>query len=75
MAATRDGGTTIDGYSHALAVLMLAGLSFDEMPAYGQVKTAADGVHLALSSQTGWQGEHGWCTLSAEIVQDRGGLS
>jgi hypothetical protein len=53
----------------------LAGFAFDVLPGYTQVQSAADGVSLTLSSQTVWQGEHGWCAFSAEILQGKGGLS
>jgi hypothetical protein len=61
--------------SRALGVLLLAGFVFDALPAQTRVQSAADGVRLTLSSQTGWQGEHGWCAFSAEILQGRAGLS
>jgi len=54
---------------------MLAGVAFDALPAQAQDERAADGLRLTLSSQTVWQGAYGWCSLSAEIELDRGGLS
>lgn len=54
---------------------MLAGFAFDVAPAYEQVDRVVDGVRLTLSSQTVWQGQYGWCSFSAEIVQGRGGIS
>jgi hypothetical protein len=62
-------------HSRVLAVLMFAGFAFDVAPGYTLVQSEADGVRLTLSSQTVWQGEHGWCAFSAEIRQGRGGLS
>jgi hypothetical protein len=59
----------------ALALLMFAGFAFDVAPGYTRVESVGDGVRLTLSSQTVWQGEYGWCTFSAEILQGRGGLS
>jgi hypothetical protein len=59
----------------AFAVSMLAAFAFDRSPGYTQVERAADGVRPMLSSQTVWQGEHGWCSFSADIVQGRSELS
>jgi hypothetical protein len=57
------------------ALSMLAAVAFDALPAQAQDERAADGLRLTLSSQTVWQGAYGWCSLSAEIELDRGGLS
>jgi hypothetical protein len=59
----------------AFAVLMLAAFAFQVLPASAQDERAVDGVRLTLSSQTVWQNENHWCSLSAEIARGRGGLS
>ena len=61
--------------SGALAMLILAGVDLVALPGHAQIETAAESVRLTLSSQSVWQGEYGWCTLSADILQGRGGLS
>jgi len=55
--------------------LILAGVGFVVLPGHAQLETAVEGVRLTLSSQSVWQGEYSWCTLSADILQGRGGLS
>ena len=63
-------------HSGALAVLILVEVGLAVSPGHAQVETAAERIRLTLSSQTPWQGEYGWCTLSADILQgSRGGLS
>jgi hypothetical protein len=75
MALTTAAAGFMSRHSHALAVLMVAGCVYAVLPGYTQVQTTADGVRLTLSSQTVWQGEHGWCAFAAEIFQGRGALS
>jgi hypothetical protein len=62
-------------HSRALAVLISVGVGFVVSPGQAQVKTAPESIRLTLSSQTPWQGEPFWCTLSADIHQGRGELS
>ena len=62
-------------HSGAPAVLILVGVGLAVSPGHAQVETAAERIRLTLSSQTPWQGEYGWCTLSADILQGSGGLS
>jgi hypothetical protein len=59
----------------AFAVSMFAAFAFDGSPGYAQVERTAETVRLTLSSQTVWQGEHGWCSFAADIVQGRSELS
>ena len=55
------------------AVSMWPGLPGGSL-GHAQAERTADRVHLTLSSQTVWQGTHGWCSFSAEIGQGRGGV-
>lgn len=62
-------------HCRAFVVLMLAGSAFDTLPSYAQSGPPADEVRLTLSSQTVWQGQYGWCSLSIGIRQSSGGVS
>ena len=64
-------------YVHVLGLLMSA-LALGPLPGYAQapqVAKEAEDVRLTLSSQTVWQREYGWCTLSAGIAHGQGGVS
>jgi hypothetical protein len=64
-------------HRHCLAfvVSMLAGSGFATLPGSAASGPPADDVRLTLSRQTVWQGEYGWCSFTAEIVQRRGAVS
>ena len=62
---------------HIVRLGTLAGLALAVLPAYAQTRQVqkAEDVRLTLSSQTAWQGEFFWCTLSAEIAHGQGGIA